>query len=150
MADTTDILMSMIEENWNQIRHSEDQRATITNLIIIIVSVIHGVLTQTGFTKNVLPLTLFLIILGLYGIVITAKLYERTQMLVNRARKYRHRLNELLPEAHVELLKKAADEEHFKRFPIISKKIRLSRLWLALHGMIVILGIIYSVIILIR
>jgi hypothetical protein len=74
MADTTDILMSMIEENWNQVRHSEDQRATITNLIIIVVSVIHGVLTQTGFTRKALPLTLLLIILGLYGIVVTAKL----------------------------------------------------------------------------
>ena len=52
MADTTDILMSMIEENWNQVRHSEDQRATVTNLIIIVVSVINGILTQTGFTKK--------------------------------------------------------------------------------------------------
>ena len=150
MADTTDALMGMIEENWNQIRHSEDQRATITNLIIVVVSVIQGVLTQTGFTKNVLPLTLLLIILGLYGIVVSAKLYERTQMLVNRARKYRHRLNELLPDAQLELLKKMADEEHFKRFPVMSQKIRLSRLWLALHAIIVVLGVVYSVIILIR
>jgi hypothetical protein len=150
MADTTDILMSMIEENWNQVRHSEDQRATITNLLIIVASVIHGVLTQTGFTKSVLPLTLLLIILGLYGIVVSAKLYERTQMLVNRARKFRHRLDELLPDAHLESLKKAADEEHFKRFPVISQKIRLSRLWLVLHVIIALLGFIYSLIILIH
>ena len=95
-------------------------------------------------------MTLLLIILGLYGIVVTAKIYERTQMQVNRARKYRHRLDELVPDARLELLKKVADEEHFNRFPVMSKKIRLSRLWLALHGMIVLLGIVYSVIILIR
>jgi hypothetical protein len=46
MADTTDILLTMIDENWTQARHSEDQRATITNFIVVIASVIHGVLTQ--------------------------------------------------------------------------------------------------------
>jgi hypothetical protein len=149
-ADTAEILLRMVEENWTHVRHSEDQRATITNLLIIVVSVIQGILTQTGFTKNILPLTLLLIILGLYGIIATAKLHERSQMHINRARKLRHRLDELCPEAQVQVLQNEADEEILKEYPILTGKIHLSLLWPTLHGFVALLGAIYTVIIVIR
>ncbi len=150
MAETTDILVSMIEENWNHVRHSEDQRATITNLIVIVVSVIQGVLTQTGFTKNALPLTILLVLLGFYGMVTTAKLHERSRFHIKRARKFRDRLDTLCPDAQINLLQQVADEEHQRQHPILAKKVRLSRLWLALHIFIALLGIIYTIIILIK
>ena len=149
-ADTTDILVNMIEENWNHVRHSEDQRATITNLIVIVVSIIQGVLTQTGFTKNALPLTILLVILGLYGVVTTAKLHERSRFHINRARKFRDRLDTLCPDAQISLLQQGADEEHQRQHPMLAKKIRLSSLWLALHGFIALLGATYTIVVLIR
>ena len=150
MADATDILMSMVEENWNHVRHSEDQRATITNLIVIVVSIIQGVLTQTGFTKNALPLTFLLIILGLYGVVTTAKLHERSRFHIKRARKLRERLDILCPDAQIKLLQQVADEEHRSQHPILAKKVRLSSLWLTLHGLFAILGTVYTIVILVR
>ena len=150
MADATEILMSMIEENWNHVRHSEDQRATITNLIVIVVSIIQGVLTQTGFAKNALPLTFLLIILGLYGVVTTAKLHERGRFHIKRARKFRERLDVLCPDAQIKLLQQVADEEHRSQHPILAKRVRLSSLWLILHGFIAILGITYTIVILVR
>src|SRR5947209_4221428 len=109
MADTTDVLLHMVEEYWTQARHTEDQRAIITNLIVIIATAIHGVLTQTGFRINALPLTILLIILGIYGVVATTKLYERWQFHTHRARKLRRRLDELCPEAQIQILQTAAD-----------------------------------------
>ncbi len=150
MAETTDILVSMIEENWNHVRHSEDQRATITNLIVIVVSVIQGVLTQTGFTKNALPLTILLVLLGFYGIVTTAKLHERSRFHIKRARKFRDRLDILCPDAHIKLLQQVADEEHQRQHPVLAKRVRLSSLWLALHIFIALLGFIYTIIIIIK
>jgi hypothetical protein len=150
MAEATEILVSLIEENWNHIRHSEDQRATITNLIVIVVSIIQGVLTQTGFTKNALPLTILLVLLGFYGLVTTAKLHERSRFHIKRARKFRDRLDTLCPDAQINLLQKLADEEHQSQHLILAKKVRLSSLWLALHIFIALLGTIYTVIIFIK
>ena len=150
MADTTDFLLAEAGENWAQARQSEDQRAVISNLIVIIASVIHGVLTQTGFTRSALPLTLLLILLGLYGIVASAKLYERHQFHIHRARKLRQQLEELHPDAHVRKTLDTANEEHWSKYPFLSQRIRLNGVWLGLHILIMLLGITYTAIILVR
>jgi hypothetical protein len=54
MADTNNIPIHMREENLDLAKQAEDQRATMTNLVVIIVSTIQGVLTQIGFVKNAL------------------------------------------------------------------------------------------------
>ena len=150
MADTTDFLLAAAEENWAQARQSEDQRAVISNLVVVIASVIHGVLTQTGFTKSALPLTILLLLLGIYGIIASAKLYERHQYHTHRAYKIRLRLEELHPDAHVSQALNLAGEEHRPKYPFLSQKIRLNRVWLGLHALIMTLGIIYTLIILVR
>ena len=150
MTETTDFLLAEAQENWAQARQSEDQRAVISNLIIIIATVIHGVLTQTGFTKNALPLTILLIFLGLYGIVASAKLYERHQFHIHRARKLRLRLDELHPDAQVKKTLDEASKEHWANYPFLSQRIRLHIVWLTLHTLIATLGVIYTIIILFR
>jgi hypothetical protein len=117
---------------------------------VIVVSVIQGVLTQTGFTKNAMPLTILLVLLGFYGIVTTAKLHERSRFHIKRARKFRDRLDMLCPDAHIKLLQQVADEEHQRQHPVLAKRVRLSSLWLALHIFIALLGFIYTTIIIIK
>ncbi len=147
-TDTTDYLMHEVEENWTQSRQSEDQRAILTNVIVIIASITNGVLTQTGFNKNALPLTILLIILGFYGAIANAKLYERHQFHVHRARKLRERLEELCPESHVRKLLNDAGEEHYAKYPVLAKNIRLNKIWLVFPILIAVLGVIYTIIIL--
>ena len=77
MTETVEILVSIMEQQLSQAKQSEDQRANITNIVVLIAAAIQGGLTQTGFTKNVLPLTITLIAIGIFGVVATAKLYER-------------------------------------------------------------------------
>lgn len=150
MAETTDFLLAELQENWTQARQSEDQRAVISNLIIVIASVIHGVLTQTGFKKNALPLTILLILIGVYGIVASAKLYERHQFHIRRSQELRLRLDELHPDAHVRKTLDNANQAHWSRLPLLSQRIRLHVVWLALHFLIATLGVIYTIIILVR
>ncbi len=150
MSDTTEFLMRMAEENWTQARQSEDQRATLTNLIVVIASIDQGVLTQTGFNKSSLPLTILLIILGIYGAIASAKLYERHQHHVNRAKPLRRQLDKLCPDAQVSNLQKAADDAFAAEHPILTNKIRLNHVWLGLHILIAILGIVYTIIIFTR
>jgi uncharacterized membrane protein YbhN (UPF0104 family) len=145
MADTIDVLLHFIEENWTQARQHENQRATISNLIIIIAAALSGVVTQTGFKKNSLPLTILLIILGMYGVIATAKLYERGEYHMNRSRELSRRLNELCPDAQINQRLTDAGIEHQRNHKVLSK---FKRIWLGLPILIVALGITFTLIIL--
>jgi hypothetical protein len=87
MADTTDVLLHTMEQSWTQARQAEDQRAFLTNLIVLIAAADYGVLTQTGFV----PLTMALIILDLYGAIASEKFYERYRHYIYRAGEMRKR-----------------------------------------------------------
>lgn len=144
-----EFLFRSLEENWKHARLSEDKRATIANLVILIASAIQIALAVVGLSIKALPLTIMLIILATYGAFSTAKLYERAQYHIQRARKLRAQLDALCSNAHVQQLQGEAEEEHKKRYPRLMD-IRLNNIWLALYGLIAALGVIYTVICLMR
>jgi hypothetical protein len=143
MAEVTDILIASIQENWNQARHCEDQRATITNLVLTVASLIHAALTISGFNDQTLPLTIFLMILGIYGYLASAKLYERNRYHVKGANALYAQLEQLLPNAHVIQTLLTVKQEHDIAFRMA--KIRLNHIWSFLHLLIALLGLVYSV-----
>ncbi len=147
MSDTTAFLLRALEENWILARQAEDKRAVIAHVNIAAATVANGILALVGFKKNALPLTVLLAILGIYGIAATAKLYERSQYHIQRARKLRARLDELSSEAQVEMLQKSAENEHKVRYPRLMH-VRLNTIWLSLHTLIAVLGVAYTIIIL--
>lgn len=82
---TIEFLMRNLEENWILARQAEDKRAAIAYIVLIL-----AILTPGAFLlTNRLSLTLLLIPLGLYGLLSTANLYERSQYHILRARKLR-------------------------------------------------------------
>jgi hypothetical protein len=143
MNDTTTILMRLMEENWLHARQSEEKRATLAIAILVITSTSQITLVFTGFSIRVLPLTLFLSLLGIYALVFCLKLYERQIFHTSRARKLRARLNDLYPEAEAEQLLKAAEAEHSARHPFAH--VRLHHIWLCLHALIVVIGLVETV-----
>ena len=156
MADTTEVLLRTIEEEWAQARQSENQRANITYLVVLIAAAIQGLFAQTGFGKNALPLTILLVVLGVYGAVASAKLYERFKFHHDRIRKLRIKIDEIC-QINTNQIIYDADEEHMKRWQqwedqhkfgclFNLSKFRLNRIWLMLHIFIVILGIVETVI----
>ena len=150
MSDTIDVLLYFIEENWTQTRQHENQRATISNLIVIIAAAISGVITQSGFNKDSLPLALILVALGIYGAIASAKLYERSQYHNKRANYLRTRLDELCPDAEIVKLKTLADKEHRDHYPILATRISLHNVWLLLHIFIALLGAVFTIIIILK
>lgn len=150
MADAIDVLLDYIQENWTHLRHHETQRATISNLIVIIAVAISGVITQSGYNKNSLPLAFLLIALGIYGAVANAKLYERIQYHSNRANYLWTRLDELCPDAEILKLKTLADTKHREHHPVLATRIRLHNVWLVLDIFIALLGILFTVIIILK
>ena len=150
MTETTEILIHVMEQQLSQAKQSEDQRSNITNIIVLIAAAIQGVLTQTGFTKNALPLSITLIIIGLFGIVATSKLYERFRYHYEVMRQIREKIEALNPDTTIKACLDAAWREHIKKYPFISTKIRQYVVWSTLHVLIVVLGVIYTVIILVK
>lgn len=148
MADDTDVLLQLCSNEWEQSRHLEDQRATITNIILVIASVILGFVAQRGAGYELLPLTILLGLLGIYGAVVTEKLYERYTFHSERARGYLRRIDELQPNAQVLALRSQADAKHNAEARRL-KGIPLHALWTFLHIAISITGVVLTVLILV-
>ena len=143
--DEKEFLMKVMEENWIHARQSEDKRALIANLILILTAIIQITITLTGFILKAIPVTLLLIFIGGYGILTTMKLYERAQFHTLRARALRSRLNELFPNAQVQDLQINAERKHQEHYPIFYKT-RLNNIWLCTYVFIIVLGIVETMI----
>lgn len=141
MADDTDVLLKYCDEAWQEMRHIEDQRAAITNISIVISSVIVGYMAeQKALTLPMLPLSVLMIFLGIYGVVAVIKLYERHQLARNLLAHWTKHVEKLRPKSKVLKLLKTAERENAAQFPKMSK-IRLNWLWTALHVVIMLVGI---------
>lgn len=135
-TNTVAFLMRNLEENWILARQAEDKRAMIAHIVLILATLTLGAFFVTGRAF----LTLLLIMLGLYGLLTTAKLYERSQYHIFRARKLRARLDELCPDAQLEPLYKSAEIEHQRRYPWLMR-VRLNTIWLSFYAVLIIAGI---------
>jgi hypothetical protein len=131
--------MRNLEENWLLARQAEEKRATIAHIALILAFLILGALFLTG--SPFLPF--LLIFLGLYGLLTTAKLYERSQYHILRARKIRARLGELCPDAQLEMLYQSAEETHEARYPRLVR-VRLSAIWQGMYIAFLVLGTVLS------
>jgi hypothetical protein len=119
------------------------------NIILVITSAVLGLFSQRGLVLEMLPLAIFLIVLGIYGAITSQKYYERHQFHIERTRAWRKRLEELTPKSQINKLREEANAKHSKKFKQL-EKIHLHSLWLFLHVTITLMGIILSSIILIN
>ncbi len=146
MADDSEILIEFCKYCWAQSKQSEDQRATLTNIILGVASAVIALIVQKGLTNDSLLLAFLLIVLGIYGAIASEKLYERHQMYSERASFYREKIDNLHPNAKINSGIESSKVKHEVKFKRLSK-MRLHYLWLTLHLLIVSVGVILSVII---
>jgi hypothetical protein len=148
MANETDVLLRYCDEAREEMRHIENQRATITNMSILITSVVIGYISQQKLEIALIPVSSLMIFLGVYGIIFTSKLYERHQFAQNRIDQWTNQIDKLAPKSNLLKLRDIADKEHASQFPRISK-VRLNRLWMMLHAVIMFTGIAITLLIII-
>ncbi len=148
MNPTQDILWKYYEEELKQAINHEASRSSITNLILIITGVIISIITyDNNINNNDFPLTIFLIIIGLFGVVFNAKYYERFNFHYSRAREYRKLLESQYLDIDFNEARIFSVTSNKKRFKIITR-IRLNWLWLTLNCLISIFGLTLTLIIL--
>ena len=142
-----DVFLKLYEEQWIQVRHLEDQRATATNFIVVIASAMLGFIVQQGLSVAILPVSLLLIVLGIYGALTSEKYSERIQLCIKRSTVFRDQIDKIQPEMNLAQIMKAYDVQHKERYPRLSR-IGLRSLWLFLHLAITLGGIALTMIVL--
>src|SRR2546421_66559 len=114
MAGQEDILWGLYQEQTTHGRHQESQRATAANLVIAIIA---GIFTLILLDKRIdtadYEYFLAIGIVGLFGLIVTAKHSERFDLHMARARQYRDELDRtLFGSDKLKKLKQDGDDAH--------------------------------------
>jgi uncharacterized membrane protein YciS (DUF1049 family) len=148
LSETADVLLAFMDVQWTQARHTEDQRATLTNFLIVIFIALQGFIVQKQFDLSTLMLAVVITLVGVFGIIASAKFYERFRLSTDRVGEIMKYLDDLYPKSKLLELHRRSDNEHKQRFPHIHK-IRLHHIWYVLNVAVALFGIINLLIILV-
>jgi hypothetical protein len=133
-----------MQENWRLSREAEEKRFLLATVNVFLATALQVTIVLTGFHRQIVLLSCWLVLIGIYGVVANLKLYERSQFHIARARKLRAELNDLCPDSELEQLFQRAEQEQKRAYPLLVK-VRLNTIWTALHALIGLLGVTYSI-----
>lgn len=147
MADQSDAVLAYWSEHRQQLRQSEDQRAILTNYVLVVASALTGFAVQQKLSRDTLPLAALVMIVGLYGAVTVAKYHERAEYHLTQARALTQTLTGLGALPDDETLLDEYRQRHYTKYPRLHR-IRLHTLWTGLHTTIALLGLALAIVIL--
>jgi hypothetical protein len=133
------------KDHREQMRQSENQRAVLTNYVLLIAAAISGFVVQQQFSLRTLPLSVLTMAIGLYGAVSAAKYHERADYHLSQARTLTRALVQsgALPDAGAAL--EDARQSHYGKYPRLAR-LRLNWLWISLHLGIAVYGVVLLII----
>ena len=127
-------LWRMVNEHMTQARQQETLRSSMTTFLITLSgAIVAFIMFDKKLSFVDLPPAILVLLLGLFGILFSAKHYERFNFHIARVRAYRDALEKSFSEIHWKQLRVGADEYHAARFPRLLNW-RQHWLWLILHG----------------
>lgn len=141
MKDDIGILWAMYQEQCTMRRHHASQRGAATNLIVTICGAILGLITfDKEISRSDLPLAGFIVFLGLYGALLSAKHYELFAKYRLSCDELEYRLDKLLPSAEINTLIETVKIGHKKAWPRLTK-FKIFWLWTGIHIFMAALGL---------
>ena len=136
-----DFLKLYIEQTWGEMRHLENLRERVTILVITIASAIVGFVIQQKFVIETKPLVWFVIMLGIFGLFMTLKLFQIHQMSQKRLDKWYSYFESFCgDDSQILKLRKIADKENKKDFFYVAK-IPHNYFWSLIHILIIVSGV---------
>lgn len=141
--NSSTFLLHVMQENWQLSREAEGKRSLLATINLLNATALQIVIVFTGFQWRILPITCWMILISIYGLCASLKLYERSQFHIIRARKLRAKLSGLYPDTELEQLFQCAEQEQRQAYPLLVK-VRLNTIWTALHALIGMLGVLYT------
>ena len=139
MSEPAETVLAYWSEHRQQLRQSENQRAVLTNYILVIVAALSGFIVQQELRAGTIPLSSLIVLIGGYGAVTVAKYHERADYHLSQARALTRTLIDLgaLPSDRSSL--EDARREHYGKYRRLAR-IRLHGLWTGLHVGIAVYG----------
>jgi uncharacterized membrane protein YdbT with pleckstrin-like domain len=86
MPEPENAVLAYWSEHRSQLRQSESQRAILTNYVLAIAAAISGLGIQQHYRTQTLPLSIMVVLIGLYGALAAAKYHERANYHLSQAR----------------------------------------------------------------
>ncbi|WP_216912752.1 hypothetical protein [Nocardia noduli] len=129
----TEVLLRMWQEQRQQARQSENQRALMSGIVVVVALCMSAYVTLSDERPVArLAVSIGVVFLGLFGMVVTAKYYERFTMHMDAAQRLRSRLDEIWPQAALEADWLRNRTEHSGNFAFLYRT-PLHHLWLLVH-----------------
>jgi type IV secretory pathway TrbF-like protein len=147
VSDQTDAVLAFWNEHRVQARQSEDQRALLTNYVLVIASALIGLAVQQRLHLATLPLAFLVMLIGLYGAITVAKYHERAEYHLMQARALTKTLTDLGALPADEATLDQYRQDHYAKYPRLHR-IRLHLLWTGLHAAIAAFGLALAITIL--
>ncbi len=145
MTAAGDAVLEYWREHREQFRQSENQRAVLTNFVLVIAAALSGFIVQLHFELRTLPLSVLIVVIGCYGALAAAKYHERADHHLHQARA----LTKVLVDAGVladhDAVLQEARLAHYPRYPRLHR-LRLNWLWTGLHLGIALYGVILIIV----
>lgn len=139
MADGTDVLLELWKDHRAADRQVEDQRATLSNIIIVLTGAGLGFIAQKGLQTSMLAVTLPIFGLGLYGALACLKFHERSAFQVGQAKGLRRKIASRFPDLNIEAGLAETSRAQRARFPRL-RRLRSYTVWATLHCAIAVAG----------
>lgn len=137
-----DFLTFYMEQTWTEMRHMENLRERITILVVTVASAIVGFVIQQKYALETKPFVWFIVALGVFGLLMTLKVFQIHQMAQKRLDKwYLYYESFCGDNPQILKLRNLADKENRKDFFYIAK-LPHNYFWSAIHIFIVVAGII--------
>jgi len=137
-----DFLKFYMEQTWIEMRHIENLRERVTILVITVASAIVGFIIQQKFALETKPLIWFVVMLGVFGLFMTLKMFQIHQMAQKRLDKwYLYYERFCGDDPQILKLRTIADKENKKDFFYVAK-IPHNFFWSAIHVFVIAAGII--------
>jgi len=134
----------MYLEQVTHARHHETLRAQSTNLVVVISAALLAFLASNAATPGrQVMIGVFLIVVNVYGLLMSLKHYERSRLHVTVASKYRDVLSDHTPVGGRTLNdeRDSGHQSHAERFPIsFIASVRAYVMWSGLHLLLAVVG----------
>jgi hypothetical protein len=150
IVEEKNILLEMYKDQMVHSRHHEVLRARVSSMIIAVVAGLLGLITyEKQVNMDKLLMIILLIVVGAFGLLLTMKQYQHLLRHLERACGFAEKIQELYPCTKIlEIIEEGTNKDKNKYPSSVIKKIpyfpkpELNTFWVALHIIIIILGIV--------
>jgi hypothetical protein len=136
-----EFLKFYMEQTWEENRHLENLRERVTILVITLASAIIGFIVQQKFAAETKIFNFIVILLGVFGFIMTLKIFQIHQKGQRRLDKWYEYLNSYCgTNPQILTLRNQADNENKSEFSVVSK-IRHNYFWTILNISVALIGV---------